>query len=59
MESRDKRQKRQLDALADLRSLLQSEIEALAKKAETQARQLELATEDRDKVDSLAEKGWR
>ncbi|MDX0229902.1 exopolysaccharide production protein ExoF [Sinorhizobium meliloti] len=57
MVSRDKRQKRQLDALADLRSLLQSEIEALAKKAETQARQLELATEDRDKVDSLAEKG--
>jgi exopolysaccharide production protein ExoF len=57
MESRDKRQQRQLDALADLRSLLQSEIESLAKKSETQQRQLELAMEDRDKVDSLAEKG--
>ncbi|MEJ6846426.1 polysaccharide biosynthesis/export family protein [Sinorhizobium fredii] len=57
MVSRDKRQERQLDALADLKSLLQSEIDSLAKKAETQQRQLELAMEDRDKVDSLAEKG--
>ncbi|WP_331376903.1 polysaccharide biosynthesis/export family protein [Sinorhizobium chiapasense] len=57
MESRDKRQERQLDALADLKSLLQSEIESLGKKSETQARQLELVIEDREKVDSLAEKG--
>ncbi|WEX90801.1 polysaccharide biosynthesis/export family protein [Sinorhizobium garamanticum] len=57
MESRDKRQERQLDALADLKSLLQSEIESLGKKSETQARQLELVMEDREKVDSLAEKG--
>jgi len=57
MESRDKRQKRQLAALGDLKSLLQSEIESLAKKAETQARQLELAMQDRDNVDSLADKG--
>lgn len=57
MESRDKRQKRQLAALGDLKSLLQSEIDSLAKKAETQARQLELAMQDRDNVDSLAEKG--
>ncbi|WEX75465.1 polysaccharide biosynthesis/export family protein [Sinorhizobium numidicum] len=57
MESRDKRQQRQLAALADLKSLLQGEIESLAKKSETQARQLELVMEDRDKVDSLAEKG--
>lgn len=57
MESRDKRQKRQLAALGDLKSLLQSEVESLGKKAETQARQLELVMEDRDNVDSLAEKG--
>lgn len=57
MESRDKRQKRQLAALGDLKSLLQSEIASLAKKTETQTRQLELVTEDRDNVDSLAEKG--
>lgn len=57
MESRDKRQKRQLAALGDLKSLLQSEIDSLAKKAETQARQLELVMQDRDNVDSLAEKG--
>ncbi|WP_018237210.1 polysaccharide biosynthesis/export family protein [Ensifer sp. BR816] len=57
MVSRDKRQQRQLDALADLKSLLQSEIDSLAKKSETQQRQLELATEDLDKVGSLAEKG--
>ncbi|MDK1492650.1 polysaccharide biosynthesis/export family protein [Sinorhizobium sp. 7-81] len=57
MQSRDKRQERQLAALADLKSLLQSEIESLAKKSETQARQLELVMEDREKVDSLAEKG--
>lgn len=57
MESRDKRQKRQLAALGDLKSLLQSEIESLAKKSETQARQLELAMQDRDNVGSLADKG--
>lgn len=57
MQSRDKRQQRQLAALGDLKSLLQSEIESLAKKAETQQRQLELVIEDRDNVDSLADKG--
>ncbi|AFL49968.1 exopolysaccharide production protein ExoF [Sinorhizobium fredii] len=57
MVSRDKRQERQLAALADLKSLLQSEIDSLAKKSETQQRQFELATEDLEKVDSLAEKG--
>lgn len=57
MESRDRRQKLQLAALADLKSLLQSEIEALGKKSETQQRQLDLATEDLEKVDGLAEKG--
>jgi exopolysaccharide production protein ExoF len=57
MQSRDKRLKLQLQALEDLKGLLQSEVEALAKKTDTQSRQLELAKEDRDKVEDLAEKG--
>lgn len=57
MESRDRRQKVQLAALSDLKTLLHSEIEALAKKSETQARQLSLTEGDLKKVDSLAEKG--
>ncbi|HVK90056.1 MAG TPA: polysaccharide biosynthesis/export family protein [Mycoplana sp.] len=57
MASRDRRQKVQLAALADLKTLLQTEITSLDKKAETQARQLALVEEDLQKVDSLAEKG--
>ncbi|KRB61947.1 sugar ABC transporter substrate-binding protein [Rhizobium sp. Root708] len=57
MKSRKKRLTLQLQALDDLRALLQSEVETLAKKTETQSRQLQLATEDRDKVEDLAEKG--
>lgn len=57
MESRDRRQKVQLTALADLKALLQNEIDSLAKKSETQARQLSLVEDDLKKVDSLAEKG--
>ncbi|PTM97156.1 polysaccharide biosynthesis/export family protein [Mycoplana dimorpha] len=57
MVSRDRRQKVQLAALADLKTLLQTEIASLNKKAETQARQLSLVEEDLQKVDSLAEKG--
>lgn len=57
MVSRDKRQKLQLTALAELKSLLQSEIEALGKKSVTQTRQLELVVEDKGRVDVLAEKG--
>jgi exopolysaccharide production protein ExoF len=57
MVSRDKRQKLQLIALAELKSLLQSEIEALGKKSVTQTRQLELVIEDKGRVDVLAEKG--
>ncbi|WP_281414491.1 polysaccharide biosynthesis/export family protein [Rhizobium sp. ARZ01] len=57
MESRDRKQKVQLAALADLKTLLQNEIDALAKKSETQARQLSLVEDDLKKVDSLAEKG--
>ncbi|TCL71110.1 polysaccharide biosynthesis/export family protein [Rhizobium sp. BK251] len=57
MQSRDKRLKLQLQALDDLKALLQSEVVALAKKTETQGGQLVLAKEDRDKVEDLAEKG--
>ncbi|WP_160010265.1 polysaccharide biosynthesis/export family protein [Rhizobium sp. 18055] len=57
MTSRKKRLTLQLQALDDLRALLQSEVETLAKKTETQTRQLQLATADRDKVEDLAEKG--
>jgi exopolysaccharide production protein ExoF len=55
--SREKRLRLQLTALADLKSLLTNEIEALGKKSETQTRQLELVQGDLSKVDSLAEKG--
>jgi exopolysaccharide production protein ExoF len=57
MVSRDKRLKLQLTQLAELKSLLQNEIESLGKKSVTQNRQLELVMEDKDKVDTLAEKG--
>ncbi|WP_275791026.1 polysaccharide biosynthesis/export family protein [Pararhizobium gei] len=57
MASRDKRQRLQLTALSELKALLQSEIEALAKKSETQTRQLALVVEDKGRVDVLAEKG--
>ena len=57
MASREKRLRLQLTALADLKSLLTNEIDALGKKSETQTRQLELVQGDLTKVDSLAEKG--
>ena len=57
MVSRDKRLKLQLTALAELKSLLKSEIEALGKKSTTQSRQLTLVMEDKERVDGLAEKG--
>ncbi len=57
MQSRQKRLKLQLQALDDLKGLLQAEVEALSKKTDTQSRQLVLAKEDRDKVEDLAEKG--
>lgn len=57
MQSRDKRLKLQLTALADLKTLLRSEIESLAKKSETQSRQLKLVESDREKVYNLTEKG--
>ncbi|WP_307235035.1 polysaccharide biosynthesis/export family protein [Pararhizobium capsulatum] len=57
MVSRDKRQKLQLEALTDLKGLLQKEIASLDKKTETQTRQLQLVDEDLKKMDTLADKG--
>ncbi|RWX79324.1 sugar ABC transporter substrate-binding protein [Neorhizobium lilium] len=57
MKSRRDRYEFQLKALADLRSLLQSEVQSLAQKTETQKRQLEIATDSRDKMSRLTEQG--
>jgi len=57
MQTRSERMRNQLQSLEDLKTLLQNEVEALSKKNETQSRQLELAKADRDKVESLAERG--
>lgn len=57
MKSRNKRLTLQLQALADLKTLLNSEIESLTKKSDTQSRQLELVQSDREKVYNLTEKG--
>ncbi|MDO1584172.1 polysaccharide biosynthesis/export family protein [Rhizobium oryzicola] len=57
MKQRRDRYELQLKALADLKSLLQSEVESLKRKTDTQTRQLELAQEDRDKVSRLSEQG--
>jgi exopolysaccharide production protein ExoF len=57
MASRRKRLTLQLEGLEELKSLIQAEIVALAKKNESQNRQLDLAKDDLAKVDVLAEKG--
>lgn len=57
MKSRTERYTLQLKALKDLRELLDSEVESLRKKAESQQRQLQLANEDREKVNRLNEQG--
>ena len=57
MKSRTERYTLQLKALTDLHALLQSEVESLNKKSETQNRQLQLANEDRDRVNRLNEQG--
>jgi exopolysaccharide production protein ExoF len=57
MTTRKKRLTLQLQALDDLKGLLQAEIESLSKKTDTQTRQLDLAREDRGKVENLAEQG--
>lgn len=57
MKSRTERYTLQLKALTDLRQLLETEVESLAKKSETQNRQLQLANEDKEKVNRLNEQG--
>lgn len=57
MKSRTERYTLQLKALKDLRELLDAEVESLRKKAESQQRQLQLANEDREKVNRLNEQG--
>jgi exopolysaccharide production protein ExoF len=57
MKTRGQRLTLQLKALDDLKTLLQGEIDTLGKKSDTQAKQLDLAKADRDKVESLAERG--
>jgi exopolysaccharide production protein ExoF len=57
MRSRRDRYELQLKALADLRSLLESEVQSLAQKTETQKRQLQIASETRDKLSRLTEQG--
>jgi exopolysaccharide production protein ExoF len=57
MKSRSERYTLQLKALTDLRQLLETEVESLQKKSETQNRQLQLANEDKEKVNRLNEQG--
>ncbi|KGD96351.1 polysaccharide biosynthesis/export family protein [Rhizobium sp. YS-1r] len=57
MKSRRDRYELQLKALADLRELLEKEVQSLAQKSETQKRQLQLVSEDRDKMAKLTEQG--
>ena len=57
LETRQKKLSLQLQALDDLKKLLQQEISSLEKKVVTQTRQIELAREELKGVGSLAEKG--
>lgn len=57
MKSRRDRYELQLKALTDLRNLLDTEVQSLARKSETQKRQLQLVSEDRDKMAKLTEQG--
>ena len=57
MDARQKQLTLQLQALDDLKELLQQEISSLEKKVTTQTRQVELAKEELKGVGSLAEKG--
>ena len=57
LETRQKKLSLQLQALDDLKNLLQQEISSLEKKVATQTRQVELAREELEGVGSLAEKG--
>ncbi|MGN7294279.1 polysaccharide biosynthesis/export family protein [Rhizobium sp. SAFR-030] len=57
MKQRRDRYELQLKTLANLKALLQSEVESLNRKSETQNRQLEIAQQDRDKIKGLSEQG--
>ncbi len=57
MKSRRQRYELQLKALADLRTLLESEVRSLSQKAETQQEQLKLAEKDRERISRLSEQG--
>lgn len=57
METRQKKLSLQLQALDDLKGLLQQEVTSLEKKVATQTRQVELAKEELAGIGSLAEKG--
>ena len=57
MKSRRQRYELQLKELADLRSLLQSEVKSHAQKSETQKEQLELVQKDREWICRLSEQG--
>ncbi|WP_137131349.1 polysaccharide biosynthesis/export family protein [Rhizobium sp. FY34] len=57
MKQRRDRYELQLKALGNLKALLDSEVQSLTRKAETQNRQLDIAQEDRDKISRLSEQG--
>lgn len=57
MKSRRERYELQLEALADLRGLLESEVQSLGQKSQTQNEQLKLVSQDRERINRLAEKG--
>lgn len=57
MKQRRDRYELQLKALADLKALLQSEVQSLTRKSETQTRQLEIVEQDRDKISRLTDQG--
>jgi exopolysaccharide production protein ExoF len=57
MEARRKKLTLQLEAIDNLKQLLESEIESLTKKVGTQQRQIELAKKELEDVGSLADKG--
>jgi polysaccharide biosynthesis/export protein ExoF len=57
MKQRRDRYELQLKALADLKALLQSEVESLQRKTETQTRQLDIAEKDREKISRLSDQG--
>ena len=57
MKSRRQRYELQLQALADLKTLLTTEVQSLSQKSATQKNQLQLVSEDRDKMAKLTEQG--